>query len=69
MSEDIVKRLRVSSNLMTVWTHIALHGEAADEIERLRALNAKLEVACRLRSARRSPSHREGMPPLDNRFG
>lgn len=37
MSEDIVKRLRVPSNLMTEWTHIALHGEAADEIERLRA--------------------------------
>ena len=43
MSEDIVKRLRVSSNLMTEWTHLALHGEAADEIERLRARVAVLE--------------------------
>jgi len=37
MSEDIVKRLRVPSDLMTEWTHLALHGEAAAEIERLRA--------------------------------
>lgn len=43
MSEDIVKRLRVPSDLMTEWTHVALHGEAATEIERLRNLVAGLE--------------------------
>jgi hypothetical protein len=32
---------------MTVWTHIALHGEAADEIERLRARVAVLEQLAR----------------------
>ena len=40
---DIVERLRVPSNLMTEWTHIALHGQAAAEIERLRARVAVLE--------------------------
>lgn len=34
---DIVERLRAPSSLMTKWTHIALAGEAAEEIERLRA--------------------------------
>lgn len=48
MSEDIVNRLRVPSDLMTEWTHLALHGEAAAEIERLRARVAVLERACRL---------------------
>jgi len=43
MSEDIVKRLRVPSDLMTEWTHVALHGEAAAEIECLRDLVADLE--------------------------
>lgn len=43
MTEDIVKRLRVPSDLMTGWTHVALHGEAADEIERLRARVEVLE--------------------------
>jgi hypothetical protein len=43
MRADIVKRLRVPSDLMTEWTHVALHGEAADEIERLRARVAGLE--------------------------
>ena len=34
---DIVERLRAPSVGTTEWGHIALHGEAAEEIERLRA--------------------------------
>jgi hypothetical protein len=37
MSEDIVKRLRVPPDLMTDFGRAGLFGEAAEEIERLRA--------------------------------
>ncbi len=37
MSDDIVERLRALSEVTTEWRHIALHYDAADEIERLRA--------------------------------
>jgi|LakMenE18May11ns_1017448.scaffolds.fasta_scaffold9880354_4 hypothetical protein len=37
MSDDIVKRLRAPSEVTTGWCHIALHHDAAAEIERLRA--------------------------------
>lgn len=43
MSEDIVRRLRAPSSLMTKWTHVALHGDAAEEIERLREAH---QAAC-----------------------
>ena len=57
---DIVERLRAPSNLMTKWTHVSLHGEAAEEITRLRArvevlervLHAAISQAA-LRAARR----------------
>jgi hypothetical protein len=44
---DIIERLRAPSNLMTTWTHTALHGEAAAEIERLRAERDALKTAAR----------------------
>ena len=51
---DIVERLRAPSNLMTTWTHVALHGEAAAEIERLRgALSDAVALIERLIDTRR----------------
>jgi hypothetical protein len=43
MSDDIVKRLRAPSEVTTGWCHIALHHDAAAEIERLRARVEVLE--------------------------
>jgi hypothetical protein len=43
MSDDIVERLRALSEVTTEWRHIALHHDAAAEIERLRARVAVLE--------------------------
>ncbi len=43
MSGDIVKRLRVPPDLMTDFGRVGLFGEAAVEIERLRARVAVLE--------------------------
>jgi hypothetical protein len=47
MSEDIVKRLRVPPDLMTDFGRVGLFGEAAVEIERLRARVEVLETALR----------------------
>jgi hypothetical protein len=43
MSEDIVKKLRVPPDLMTDFGRVGVIGEAAAEIERLRARVAVLE--------------------------
>jgi tRNA(His) 5'-end guanylyltransferase len=51
MSDDIVERLRALSEVTTEWRHIALHYDAADEIERLRARVAVLESDRRERIA------------------
>ncbi len=48
MSGDIVKRLRVPPDLMTDFGRVGLFGEAAVEIERLRA---RVEVLERVREA------------------
>lgn len=48
MSDDIVKRLRAPSEVTTGWCHIALHHDAAAEIERLRA---RVEVLETIRAA------------------
>ena len=37
MSDNIVERLRAASEVTTEWRHIALHHDAAAEIQRLRA--------------------------------
>jgi hypothetical protein len=37
MSSDILERLREPSEVTTDWRHVALHHDAAEEIERLRA--------------------------------
>jgi hypothetical protein len=48
MSEDIVKKLRVPPDLMTDFGRVGVIGEAADEIERLRA---RVEVLEKVREA------------------
>jgi hypothetical protein len=44
MSGDIVERLRAPSEVTTEWRHIALHHDAAAEIERLRAESERLRA-------------------------
>jgi hypothetical protein len=44
---DILDRLRVPADLQTPWSNLALHADAAEEIERLRAERDALKTAAR----------------------